>query len=694
VLPVAASAATVPVPAGGVAADNTSVRAISCPAAGSCGAVGTYTDSSGDQQELLLSQSGGAWTASKGDLSALPAPYGGPSFNDLFMSSIACPAAGDCVAVGSTTDTSEASDAVIEAEAGGQWLPAATANLPTNAITNGVNGGGFLNSIACTSPGNCVAVGTYADGSTADLRPLVATEVNGTWERGTDPGLPGDATASPGTQVDAVSCASAGNCAAVGNYDNSHGTQGLLLTESGGSWTASAMSTATLTAYPVASNPHVDLRSVSCPAAGACVAVGFYDTASGGSAGVVATESNGSWDTTAPDLSPLGYTSADELDLESVACPAAASCSAVGYLGTFNGPAGVVLRQSGGAWQPSFQGPSLGSSTQPLNYTFLHSISCATQGICAIAGFEDDVTAGEPVGVLLGGSADSWPYAKLPLNAPDPMGETGDDRAAVSCSTTGYCALVGSYASLADPSDTSEQQTLLAYAPGPSATVTAAGGVDQAAVSWVAPVDDGGLPVTGYTVTANDQSAPARGGQTITTTSTAVTFTGLTAADSYTFTVTANSLLGVGVGSSSTAVTIAAPAAARSQFTRAQIIATLKKVLAPTGKNATIKKIVKNNGFTFKYRALEAGRLVIDWYYVTNKEKGSGKHRHKVKVKTLVAKANVKITAAKSYSVKVKLTKAGRKLLKTHKRLKLTTQASFTPSGGKPITTTKTITLR
>lgn len=692
-LPALASAGTVSLPAGADPTANTEVNAISCPSAGSCGAVGTYTDSSGDQQELLLSQASGIWTASKGNLSALPAPYGGPTENDLYIHSITCPAAGNCVAVGFTTDASETLDAVIEAEAGGQWLPAAEAELPADASAGGFNGGS-LNDVACTSPGNCVAVGNYAASGT-DQEPLVITEVNGTWERGIDPGLPSDALTDPGTQVDAVSCASAGNCAAVGTYNNSHGQQGLLLTEADGSWTASAMSTTGLAPSPDSTSPNVKLRSVACPATGACVAVGSYDT-SDGTAGVVATQSNGSWTTAAPDLSPLGYSSEDDLQLESVACAAAGSCTAAGYLSTEDATTGVVLRQSSGAWQASFQGPPAGSSMLPLYYTYLHSVSCAAQGTCAIAGFAYDVTAGGPVGVVLGGPASSWPYAQIALNAPDPMAETGDDRAMVSCSPTGYCALAGSYGSIADASHSSEQQVLLDNAPGPSGGVNATAGTGQASVSWQAPSDDGGLPVTSYTVTAGDQTDAARGGQSVTTNGTtlAATLTSLTPGDSYTFTVTATNLLGTGIAAISNTVSIPVPVIASHEPTRAQILATLKKVLKPAGKDASLKKIVKNKGYTFRYQVLEPGRLKIDWYYVTKKLQGHGKHRHRVTAKTLVAKANVKATTAKAIKVKVKLTKAGKHLLKTHKRIKLTSRVSFTPAGGKPVTTSKTFTLR
>ena len=71
-----------------------------------------------------------------------------------------------------------------------------------------------------------------------------------------------------------------------------------------------------------------------------------------------------------------------------------------------------------------------------------------------------------------------------------------------------------------------------------------------AVVSWTAPVSDGGLPITAYTVT----SAP--GGVTATTTGTSVAVTGLTNGTAYTFTVTATNAVGSSASSAlSSAVT-------------------------------------------------------------------------------------------------------------------------------------------
>src|SRR5207248_2075359 len=72
-----------------------------------------------------------------------------------------------------------------------------------------------------------------------------------------------------------VSCSSAGNCSAVGDYrDSSSNTQGLLLTQTGGVWSAAAK--ADVSALSPATNPFVVLSSVSCASAGNCSAVGYY----------------------------------------------------------------------------------------------------------------------------------------------------------------------------------------------------------------------------------------------------------------------------------------------------------------------------------------------------------------------------------------------------------------------------------
>lgn len=97
--------------------------------------------------------------------------------------------------------------------------------------------------------------------------------------------------------------------------------------------------------------------------------------------------------------------------------------------------------------------------------------------------------------------------------------------------------------------------TVPASVPAAPTSVTAAAGVATATVSWVAPVNSGGLAITGYTVVA------APGGASCTTAGpTSCAIGGLVNGTSYTFSVTATNALGVGAGSApSAAVTPLAP---------------------------------------------------------------------------------------------------------------------------------------
>src|SRR3954470_8997826 len=90
-----------------------------------------------------------------------------------------------------------ASSASTVAHAKPRWR-VTVAKLPANAATGGKRAG-YIDSISCASPGNCSAVGVYL------LRPatlyhwaeLLLTEKAGHWARGVEAVLPANAKAGP-----------------------------------------------------------------------------------------------------------------------------------------------------------------------------------------------------------------------------------------------------------------------------------------------------------------------------------------------------------------------------------------------------------------------------------------------------------------------------------------------------------------
>src|SRR5260370_25275225 len=105
----------------------------------------------------------------------------------------------------------------------GTWRTAR--EIPGSAALNR-GGHGQVNSVSCSSPGNCSAGGWYTD-RFRRTQAFVVSEVKGTWHTAIE--VPGTAALNKAfAQVRAVSCASAGNCSASGFY-RSHGYQPVVV---------------------------------------------------------------------------------------------------------------------------------------------------------------------------------------------------------------------------------------------------------------------------------------------------------------------------------------------------------------------------------------------------------------------------------------------------------------------------------
>ncbi len=103
------------------------------------------------------------------------------------------------------------------------------------------------------------------------------------------------------------------------------------------------------------------------------------------------------------------------------------------------------------------------------------------------------------------------------------------------------------------------------------------------------------------------------------------------------------------------------------------------------------RALLKHGGFALKLSALEAGSATVDWFELPP---GAKLARHAKPKPILVAAGHLSFAAAGTGVLKLKLTSAGKKLLKHAKRVKLTAQGTFTPTGAAAVKTTRPFLLK
>jgi cytochrome c551/c552/ferredoxin len=299
---------------------HTGLASVACPSAGNCVAVGDYTVNARDgfshEEAMAATETKGAWNAGVEI---------GASLED-----VTCTSAGNCVGVGGKE---------VVAETRGVWGAARKLRLPAGAlVTSREERHASLSSVACTSAGNCVAVGSYED-RMGRVRAMVATEAGGSWGVARAIGLPANAvtTAKLRASLDSVACTSAGNCVAVGRYEDTDGSsdrQAMAVTETSGVWGSASEIELPANALVTRAEQRASLSSVACTSVGGCVAVGVYLADDGGHQEAMSvTETSGVWAVASEiglpeNAAPVPGGQYGELG--SVACMSAGNCVAVG----------------------------------------------------------------------------------------------------------------------------------------------------------------------------------------------------------------------------------------------------------------------------------------------------------------------------------------------------------------------------
>jgi hypothetical protein len=117
------------------------------------------------------------------------------------------------------------------------------------------------------------------------------------------------------------------------------------------------------------------------------------------------------------------------------------------------------------------------------------------------------------------------------------------------------------------------------------------------------------------------------------------------------------------------------------------VAALFAEQLIPKGPGARIGALLKSGMFKQRFKAPEAGTAVVKWFYLPPRAKGARRPP------VLVASGKVVFPAAGSATLKIRLTPAGRRLLRRSRRVRLKATCRFTPAGGTAVSVSGPFTL-
>src|SRR5262252_34745 len=317
------------------------------------------------------------------------------------------------------------------------WVASGHAGTWSKAIAlpgSITTGGGHseINAVSCATGNYCVAVGETATNGSVE-RATVDVDLGGTWQQAMI--LLGVGTSS--SQALSVSCPTAGNCTVVGWYqDASNARQPFVEDEVNGNWGSF---------QPLGSFAQLNtgqfagLNSVSCQSPQNCTATGEYAAVGGTPHAFLVAEVSGTWHNAGPLIFLLPPSTG-----RAVSCPASGNCELTGTDADVNGQIQAYAQQTNSGGQEAIQ--SLTSSTV-LNVggtALTNSVSCASDGNCVVVGHYTDAT-GRWQPFFAEESGGTWQGAStVPGIAALDVGHFSDLQS-VSCPSPGNCAALGFY---------------------------------------------------------------------------------------------------------------------------------------------------------------------------------------------------------------------------------------------------------
>lgn len=416
---------------------------LSCPSTGNCVAAGIYADSAGVEHGLLINEVNGTWQAAQ----PVTPPTNAVARDGVTLSGVACGSVGNCSAVGTYSDAASNQLTFVADEVGGVWQPGKDVLLPANAAK--ANQVSDLHSISCRSPGNCSAVGTYSAASNplSATEPMSADEVNGVWTSAQEISLPANVGANPYATFNQISCSSVGNCGAVGSYiDANNVTHAITANEVNRTWRSAAP---TLLPGNASIYAGATLSEISCASPGNCSAVGTYNAVGGGVQAFVASQSHGTWLRASELTMPAGAAANPQVMLfgfQGISCFSPGNCATGGqYLDKSGNYQGFLTNEIGAKWRPSTELVLPSGATQTSHNGGVVALSCSAVGYCSAGAAYIDAS-GDYQAMIVNEVANMWrPGVRIELPTNTFGVGIGGGVYALVCQRSGACDAVGSY---------------------------------------------------------------------------------------------------------------------------------------------------------------------------------------------------------------------------------------------------------
>ncbi len=360
-----------PAPAsGGV---NAVLAGVSCPTARFCMAVGVVHVSvnGGDTTKTM----GASWNGTAWSMSPTPQPSGAArsTFN-----AVTCASSAACTAVGG----SDVTGPLVATWNGTRWVRQSTPDRPAHPVAGQEISA--VNAVWCRTKIACIGVGYLNQSSlTTNLLGLISNGHG--WQSQT---MPEPINAS--SVLAAVACPTSKECIAVGRFDTPTFSAPIAETRSGGIWVIHAL-------------PWPDnvggawMMSISCPSAAECIAVGNYSYGGNAEVDPQVLPFADQWNGTTWKMLPAIPVPANQVNsgLNAIACTSTVSCVAVGNTAAIS-EALLIEAWNGSAWsmQPGTVAPDAINS-------WLGGVSCASATMCFASGYEGHAQG--PMTVLVEG---------------------------------------------------------------------------------------------------------------------------------------------------------------------------------------------------------------------------------------------------------------------------------------------------